>query len=58
MLDFFNTVAEEDVYTLRYNNTWRILNNSGNTLGYDAYHKLDHLNSSSELVGTNCIFLF
>ena len=58
MFDFLNTIEKEELYTLRYNNKWRILDNSGNTLGYDTQHKLDHLNSTNELVGTNCIFLF
>lgn len=58
MLDFLNTIEENELKTLRYNNKWRILNNSGNTLGYESNHKLDHLNSIDELVGTTCIFLF
>ena len=58
MFDYLNTIEEKDLYTLRYNNKWRILNNSGNTLSYDNYHKLEHLNSIKELNGTNCIFLF
>ena len=40
MFDFLNTIEEKELYTLRYNNKWRILDNFGNTLGYDANHKL------------------
>ncbi len=58
MIDSLYTIEDKELHTLRYNNKWRILDNSGNTLGYDANHTLDHLNSINELVGTSCIFLF
>lgn len=58
MFDFLNTIEEKELYTLRYNNKWRILDNSGNTLSYESNHELNHLNSINELIGVNCISLF
>lgn len=58
MLDFLNTMEEKELYTLLYNNKWRILDNSGNTLSYESNHKLDHLNNIREIIGTICIVSF
>lgn len=58
MLTFLNTVKENELYTMCFNNKWRILDNSGNTMGYESKHALEHLNSINELFGVKYIVLF
>lgn len=58
MIDYLNTVEEKSIMTLRYNNQWRILNNSGNTVNYDTMKTVEHLNTWPMLNGTKCIVLF